>query len=315
MSAVFEVAFPGMLSTLQDLGRAGYQRDGVPVSGAMDPFALQAGNLLVGNERGAAGLEIAMHGPSLRATAECLVCVAGAGATLVDGTAVPAWKSFPLRPGQEIVFQGSAQGVWSYLCVAGGFDVPVVMGSRSTCLRAGFGGLAGRALKAGDLLEAGPTGTSARPGRWLKPGDIPLMGSRAEVRTVPGPQDGLFTSRALQRFHGSDFTVTPASNRMGYQLRGERLECRPGPDILSDGVAFGSVQIPPNGQPIVLMADRQTTGGYAKIATVASVDVPRIAQLPAGGIVAFRRAEVDEAQEAALRQEEFLARLEEECRA
>ena len=310
MSLAFEVAAPGMLTTVQDLGRRGYRGQGVPVSGAMDPFALQAGNLLVGNPRGAAALEMALRGPVLRVLADTIVAACGAdfGATL-SGEPLPPWESVSAHAGQTLAFGSPARGTWAYLCVSGGIDVPEVMGSRSTYVRAGLGGLEGRPLGSGDLLQVGAPGPGAAPVRSLPLAEIPPIGQHADVRVVLGPQEEMFSRGAIDAFFSSRYTVTPRSDRMGYRLRGERLRFEGETEILSEGVTEGSIQVPPDGQPIVLMPDCQTTGGYAKIAVAISADLPRLAQLAPGSTVRFLPADLEEAWAASRLLEESLARL------
>ncbi len=311
MTAAFEVVAPGLLDTVQDLGRWGHQRAGVPVSGAMDAFSLQVGNLLVGNPRGAACLEMALGGPTLRATADGLIAVCGAdlGASL-DGEPVPRWKSVVVRAGQVLRCGGARAGAWGYLCVAGGIEVPPILGSRSTCLRGGFGGFAGRALRSGDVLLAGDPSKRARAGRSLRPSDEPAYGTHAGVRALAGPQADRFEERALDTFFSARYTVTRRADRMGCRLAGPALAARGGHDILSAGVAAGSVQVPADGAPIVLLADRQATGGYAVIAAVVSADLAMLAQLPPGSSVSFSRATLDEAEAAARQRDGFLAIIE-----
>lgn len=314
MSDAFEVVKPGMLATVQDLGRWGLQHSGMVVSGAMDAYALQAGNLLVGNARGAAALEMTVRGPELLAKADAIVAVCGADLNAqLDGKPLPLWKSVPVRAGQSLSFGAAARGAWVYLCVAGGLDVPLVMGSRSTYLRAGVGGIEGRAIKAGDLLRVLAPNPMAREGRGLAPRDIPEYGTEAEVRAVAGPQDDAFTQEALEGFFSAPYLVTAQSDRMGYRLRGSALELRASAEILSEAVALGSIQVPPDGQPIALLADRQTTGGYAKIATAASADIHKLAQLVPGGRVNFRRVKIEEAQDLAEEREAFFVRLAAAC--
>jgi antagonist of KipI len=304
---VLQVISPGMLATVQDLGRPGCQSQGVPVSGAMDRFSLQAGNIVLGNPRGAAGLEIALQGPSLRVLGDIAVCVFGAdlGAS-VDGAVLARGRAVVLKPGQVISFSGQRAGVWAYLCVEGGLDVPLVLGSRSTYMRARLGGVEGRSLRAGDSLRA------LQPGGAPRRANVPALElpGRVTVRAVPGPQDGMFPPESIETFFSTEFRVTAQSDRMGYRLQGPALKLAGAADILSDGTALGAVQVPAGGQPIVLMADRQTTGGYAKIATVISPDVPRLAQLPPGGVVTFSRVSVEEAQDAAAEQARLLESLE-----
>ncbi|MGI6126447.1 MAG: biotin-dependent carboxyltransferase family protein [Planifilum sp.] len=307
-----EVLQPGLLTTVQDLGRVGFQHTGMVAAGAMDAFSLQVANCLVGNRRGAAGLEMTMTGPELKALEDLVIALCGAdlGAT-VDGVPLPMWKSVVLERGSILRFRGSRRGVRAYLAVAGGICGEDVMGSKSTYLRAGIGGMHGRPLRRGDILERGdgPVHLS-RSGRRLSADRIPRWGKRAEVRVVLGPQEEAFTDEGIRTFLTGEYQVTPQSDRMGIRLQGPRIEHRETADILSDAVAMGAVQVPADGQPIVLMADRQTTGGYAKIANVISVDLPKVAQLPPGGTVSFRQIDLPSAQELVIRQESFLKRLE-----
>ena len=312
MSDALRVLSPGLSCTVQDLGRLGFRRFGVPTSGAMDRFALQAGNLLVGNRRGAAALEMALLGPTLTATADLLVCVTGADlGAAVDGAAVPMWTSFPVREGSRIAFgnRGPARGVWTYLCVAGGIDAPLVMGSRSTYVRGSFGGLEGRAVRAGDVIRIPPSvEPRGRAGAALPSNLIPTGGQSLEARVIPGPQEEEFPSESLSRFYASTFTVSRQSDRMGYRLEAASPSAGPA-GVPSEGTSPGCVQVPPDGHPIVLMADCQTTGGYAKIATIISADLAAVAQLAPGSRLRVRRVTLQEAREAAQREERILARL------
>ena len=302
------VVDPGFLTTLQDSGRAGWQRFGVPAGGAMDRFALMAANALVGAPTDAAGLECALGGCALLAEEDTLVAAAGVGVTLtVGGRALPLWMAAYARPGEQIVLAPDpaaplAAG-WSYLAFAGGIAAPLVMGSRSTYLRGGFGGLHGRALQPGDRLPLGPApavaSLMARAGSSLPARCRPAYAAQAVIAAVAGPQETAFTGQALDTFFSSEYAVTPASDRMGYRLSGPALEhASPAQaDLLSEGTALGSVQVPAAGQPLVLLADRQATGGYPKIATVASMDLPLLVQSrPGEGRVRFRRVSVAEAQ-------------------
>ena len=306
MTAVFEVLYPGVLSTIQDLGRTGWQRHGVGTAGAMDRFALQVANLLVGNPRGTAALEIGMGGLRLKCLQDWIVAVCGADL----GAAIPLWKSIRVRKGDELVFRSAVRGVWAYLAPAGGVAADVVLGSRSTSLRENLGP---RPAAKGDLLRAGPPGPSTRDGRLFLPSVTPEYTDPAVVRVVLGPQEEMFTRESVNAFLSEPFQVTPRSNRMGYQLSGPLLRHKEKADILSEAVATGSIQVPADGQPIVLMADRQTTGGYAKIATVISADLPAMAQVRPGSKVAFRSVSVDEAQDAAVEVERMLSTLKTGC--
>jgi antagonist of KipI len=281
----------------------------------MDDFSLQVGNLLVGNPRGAAGLEMALRGLTLRATVDTLIAVCGAdlGASL-DDEPVPRWKSITVQAGKVLSFGAARAGAWGYLCVAGGLAVPLVLGSRSTCLRGSFGGFDGRALRSGDVLAMGGPSRSACAGRHLRPIDVPAYGRHAFVRAVPGPQADRFEGHALDTFFSARYTVSRHADRMGCRLEGPGLSAEGGHDILSAGVVAGSVQVPGDGAPIVLLADRQATGGYAVIAAIVSADLAVLAQLPPGSSVTFARATVDEAVAVARQREDFLATIEEGAR-
>lgn len=292
---------PGIFTTVQDLGRYGYQQYGVPVAGAMDEFALRAGNLLVGNAESDAALEITLLGPKLELLEDAVLAITGADLDAsVGGKPLPLWKSVALRKGSQISFGRPRSGARAYLAVAGGIDVPKVMGSRSTYVRGKFGGFHGRPLQAGDEL---PVGRSSRPtpGRKLPAHLVPRYGApeyggiRGIVRVILGPQDDYFTSESLELFLSSIYRVSPVSDRMGYRLEGPKLKHRQGADIISDAIPPGAVQVPGHGAPIVMLADRQTTGGYAKIATVISADLPVLAQLRPGDGVSFKSVSMAEA--------------------
>jgi biotin-dependent carboxylase-like uncharacterized protein len=292
---------PGMLSTVQDLGRYGFQDRGVPVSGAMDAFALRVGNALVGNEAHAAGIEITYGGFAAEFGSDVIFSLTGAKAPArLNGLDIAFWCSIQARSGDRLWIDIAPKGARILLCVSGGIDVPVVMGSRSTYLKAGFGGHQGRALKAGDRLPCGRPRFKPLP--RFDPALIPEYDDPVRVRAVPGPQDHAFTTEALERFFSSDYTVSARSDRMGLMLEGPVLAHRKAADILSDGIIAGSVQVPGSGQPIVLMADRQTIGGYAKIATVISVDLSRLAQILPGDRVRFEPIGASEARESSLRE-------------
>ena len=297
MTAI-EVIDGGLLTTVQDLGRLGYQQYGVPVSGAMDGWALRAANRLAGNDENTAALEITLVGPVLRFDGAGMIALAGAdlGARL-DGRPLAVWQSSVVQRGSTLAFGGARDGCRAYLAVAGGIDVPVVLGSRSTLLNARLGGFEGRALAAGDDVPVGPSpDRSAAAGRRLQPDTCPVYGHAHTVRVVLGPQDDAFTEEGVERFLSGTYTMAPQSDRVGCRFVGPCIRHRRGADIVSDGTACGSIQVTGDGMPIVLMADRGTTGGYTKIATVASVDLSRLAQAAPGDRVRFVRVGVDEAQ-------------------
>jgi biotin-dependent carboxylase-like uncharacterized protein len=307
---VFEVLEPGLLTTVQDRGRYGYQRFGVPVSGAMDTFSLRAANILAGNDQNAACLEMTASGPKLRFLRDTLIAVTGGdlGFTL-DGEPMPRWCSVRVQKDSVLASEGVQDGFRAYLALAGGIEVPVVMGSRSTYLKSGIGGFQGRALKAGDRLSVLPL----EPGRELRERRLPEdlepvhYGHDHEIRAILGPQDSAFTSEAIATLLEAKYTVSATSDRVGYRLEGPILRHKRGPDIISDGSPLGAIQVPGDGLPIILLADRGPTGGYTKIATVISSDVGRIAQAAPGDTVSFKKVTIEEAQ-AVLREEESLLR-------
>jgi KipI family sensor histidine kinase inhibitor len=280
----------GLLTTVQDLGRRGYQRYGVPVAGAMDAFALQAANRLVGNAPGEAALEITVAGPRLQASDNCLVAVTGGDlGPMVNGRPLPMWLAVFVRRGSVLDFAGQRTGARAYLAVAGGIAVPPVLGSRATYLSGGFGGYQGRALRAGDVLPLGraPADLLALAGQELPPEARPAYAEAPTVRAIPGPQDDYFTAEALATFFSSEYVVSATADRMGYRLQGPHLAHRGAAEIISAGVVTGAVQVPADGQPIVLMADHQTSGGYPVIATVLSADIPLLAQCLPGSRLRF----------------------------
>lgn len=304
-----EVIDGGMLTTVQDLGRFGYQRYGVPTSGALDAFALRAANRLVGNGDDDAGLEITLLGPRLRLLAPATIALTGAdlGARLGDRP-VPLWQSVVVAAGAELWFGGPRDGVRAYLAVAGSFDVAEVLGSRSTYTRSKLGGIEGRPLRAGDVLAVrGERPVLLGGTLHLPPASRPVCGHRHVLRAIPGPQDDRFTAAGMQTFLSSEYTVAPQSDRMGYRLAGPVIEHDRGPDIVSDGNPFGAVQVAGDGMPMVLLADRGTAGGYTKIATVIGPDIPRLAQAAPGDTVTFQKVDLDAAYRAVRDQEALLA--------
>ena len=306
--ACLKVLKPGLLTTLQDLGRTGHRSAGVPLSGAMDAAALRAANRLVGNPDGAAGLEVTLLGPELEFVGDATVAVCGA-----EFEGVPAGTAISLRAGERIAFGRCAKGCRAYLAVSGGFAVPPVLGSRSTYLRGGFGGFCGRALKAGDILEryegAGIKGAAPLPVASAANTDqgslegvrlniVPpvaegtMFNLTPSVRAVRGEHFGEFGGGLFE----AEFKVTPQSDRMGIRLSGARVEGRAARDMVSGAVVPGTVQVPPDGQPIILMADAQTIGGYPQAAHVATADLPILAQMKPGEGVRFREISLEEAQ-------------------
>ena len=305
-----EVVDGGAFTTVQDHGRYGYQRYGVPVSGAMDLFAHSVANLLVGNARAAAALELTFVGPCLRFLADAVVGIAGADLQpKLDGVLMPSWCAFAAPQGAVLHFAGARDGARAYLAVAGGIDVSVVLGSRSTFTRGALGGFAGRALQHGDRIRVAAGAVEHVQGRAIPAQAVPTYGHDHVVRVVLGPQHEAFTSGAVATFLSSAYEVTPKSDRVGCRLTGEPLDHAGPADIVSDGIPFGAVQVAGDGLPMVLLADRGTTGGYTKIATVISADLPRLAQALPGDRVSFREVALADAHRALREQEGVLERI------
>ncbi|WNF23783.1 biotin-dependent carboxyltransferase family protein [Mesobacillus jeotgali] len=300
---LFKVLKPGLQTTVQDIGRTGYQQYGISPSGAMDPYSMQMANLLVGNSFGEAVLESAVIGPRLEALAEASIAICGGDLEpMVNGSKAPMWKSFVLKKGDILSFGTANSGARAYISFAGGIDVPLVLGSKSTFINGKLGGFKGRALEAGDLIYGNPF---VRKNRFLHKSLIPEYAKEIEIRVIIGPHQDKFAEAEKDRFLSSEYKVTSQSNRMGYRLEGPRLETIGGSDIISDAIPLGGIQVPANGQPIILMSDRQTTGGYARIATVVSVDIPLLAQAMPGTKITFKEITVGEAQEQYLKQKKL----------
>jgi biotin-dependent carboxylase-like uncharacterized protein len=303
MSAALRILEPGLLTTVQDLGRIGYQHLGVPTSGALDPVSFRAANILVGNAPTEGALEIAYVGPRfiIEADSVNLAC-AGAEVSVdvlddeaaVNGVRYSSMQSFRARRGQ-VVRVGQTAG-WSlvYLAVEGGFDIKPVLGSVSTYVRGHIGGWQGRALAAGDTLPLRQSSAGKRDEFRLEGLDLTRP---SRFRVVLGPQNTRFSDTSIRAFLDGEYTVSPATDRMAMQLAGPRLEHIGGHDIVSDGIAQGSIQVPGHGQPVILMADRQTTGGYPKVATIISADLPALGRSRIGDKISFQEASVEEAQQ------------------
>lgn len=291
-----EVLHPGGLTTVQDLGRPGHETSGVSPGGAADRHSLRLANLLVGNDEGAAALEICLSGPLLKFHADAVIA-------FVDGEGKPR----RVKAGEVVDFTKLTNGVRAYLAVAGGVRVPSVLESAATDLRAGFGGLSGRALQAGDRLEIGEAGRVPAGSDW----HVGRMNheARIELRFLPGVQSDWFSDEAQRRFRTEAYQLTPRSDRMGARLSGDRLDRENPREMVSQPVACGSVQVPPDGQPIVLLAERQTIGGYPQIGHVVSVDLPKLARAWPGTWVKFREVTWEEAQDLKRREERDFAWL------
>lgn len=300
---MIEVLRAGPLATIQDLGRPGWRDRGVSLCGALDGLALQAGNLLVGNAPDAAGLEFTLGPATLRFQTETWVALTGTdtGASLDGQRLRPGWRS-AVRAGQVLKLAAPRGRMRSYVTVSGGIAVEPVLGSRSTDLKAGFGGLLGRALRDGDSLPVGEARrTPTRPSGLCMPEWSPL------VRVLPGPDHPDFSAATRATFEATDWVVTPQSNRMGYRLAGPALMRQRGGELVSHGVLPGVVQVPASGQPIVLLADAPTTGGYPIIAIVIRADLWKLAQMPLGAALCFQACTHDEAIAAWRDQQRLLA--------
>jgi antagonist of KipI len=301
---------PGLLTTVQDLGRWGHQATGVPVAGPMDPCAHRLANSLVGNPDHAATLEVTLIGPEIVVDRVVRAAVTGALFDVtVDGVSVTAGTAFTVPAGGRVRFGTRHGGARAYLAVAGGIDTPPVMGSRATHLVSRMGGLDGRPLQAGDALPVG-LGEVVRTVKGAAPAAcayVPIDG-RARLRVLLGPQDGWFTARALDALAGGAFSVSTRSNRMAFTLEGPPLPVARDGEPLSEPVPFGAIQVPAGGAPLLLMADRQTAGGYPKIATVITADLPVAGQLAPGDVVSFAPCSRAEARAALIARERELLR-------
>ena len=308
-----KIADPGMKAFVEDLGRYGYQRYGVSVSGAVDEFAFRVANFLAGNPPGAAVIEITLKGISCEFSCDTVFALTGSpcGYTL-NGKPLALWQSHAAKAGDLLAGGFMTEGLRNYLAVAGGIDVPVIMGSRSANLRGRFGGFGGRELKKGDVLETGaPAGLP--PLRALKAHLVPRYPAEMNIRVIPGPQDEAVTEAGMKTFLSSPYKVSFDSDRMGIRLAGEKIEHVKAADIISDGIAFGSVQAPGDGQPIIMLAERQTTGGYCKIATAITADRSLLAQARPKDMIRFQAVSLEESLKALKEYRSFFDKLDEYC--
>jgi antagonist of KipI len=287
MSALLIVK-PGLLTTVQDRGRWGLQAQGIPVAGPMDPRAHRVANALAGNPPAAATVEITLVGPEIVFEDRRVVAVAGAEFSLtLDGDAVPTHEPFVVSPGARLAFGPRAHGARAYLAVSGGVAVPRVLGSRSTHLPSGMGGFGGRALAAGDRVPLENASASSLPRTRRRPPVTPAPGGPAVLRVLPGPHRERFGREALDVLQSAPYAIGIDSDRMGFRLHGPQLQHTRGADIISDATPIGGLQVPASGQPVLLMADRQTTGGYPMIATLISADLAVAGQLAPGDALRF----------------------------
>jgi len=293
---LFRVIKPGFFTTVQDLGRHGFLKYGVPISGAMDEFSLLLGNMLVKNNPNDACLEITLIGPELEALDDTQIAITGGDVTpQINGQEVKTWQTLEIRKGDIVSFGRFRNGCRAYLAVRGGINVPLVLESRSTYVRCEMGGIQGRQLKAGDIIEGF---------NLIKPLDfkfsmpahfIPRLNDEAHVNVVLGPQSEFFTEKGVETFLSNPYTITLEADRMGYRLEGPVIEHKAHVNMISEAILPGSVQVPPNGKPIITMRDAQTTGGYAKIAVVITSDLYVLGQAKPNDTVYFHEISLQEA--------------------
>ena len=303
----------GMLTTVQDLGRTGYQSQGFSVAGVMDVRSFKIANLLLDNPENEAVLEFTLIGPTLEFTSATIIAITGGDFTpTINGEPAPMYTAIYMNKGDVLKFGSARTGSRGYIAFSSYLDIPVVMGSRCTNMKSRIGGFKGRKIQAGDYI-----------GFRIKRRYLPFFLSRklepdnfdqdqTKVRVVMGPQDSRFSKQGIETFLTSEYTVTSDFDRMGCRLEGAFIAPKESSDIISDGIAFGSVQVPSHGKPIILLADRQTTGGYAKIATVASVDIPKVVQRKTDHRIHFEAITVQEAQNLYMEEQKELDRMRKE---
>jgi antagonist of KipI len=307
---VIRVLEPGFQTTVQDLGRAGCAHFGLSMSGAADSLSLRLGNLMVGNPENTAGLEMTMLGGAFHFDGRALIAITGSdfGSTL-DGSPVPNWIPFEVKSGQTLRCGATKAGARCYLSVHGGIDVPELLGSASTHLQTGTGGLDGRALAEGDELRTAQPAHPFVTIPHVHPQKALHWLSTDTIRATPGPQSHWFTSESGARFFGERYSVSESSDRMGLRLAGHKLDFHRNIEMMTEGVTHGAVQIPPDGQPILLLVEHQTTGGYPKIANVISADLPRAGQLKPHDRLQFEMVGFQEALDSLREQEEWINSL------
>ena len=295
-----EVIEANGLVTVQDAGRKGWRQVGVPGSGPMDSFALQAANALAGNPIKSAAIEIGLSDVTFQAIQNCVIAITGTGYQLsIYIWEFPLWSSFFVRAGWKVSFNKTDDGMWVYIAVSGGVQTQPVLGSRSTYLRGALGGFQGRRLQAGDVIKTAKSSHlgSELAARTFPEEERPAYTQNPTIDVIMGPQTNYFTNESLEDFLSKEYSVSLTSDRMGYRLEGPALTQRNKTELISEGMTFGAIQVPPNGQPIVMMADSPTTGGYPKIGTVISADLPLLAQcIPNKSKIRFRKATVVKAR-------------------
>lgn len=305
----------GLLTLIQDKGRNGYQQYGVSVSGVMDSFSHRAANILVGNSENEATFEATIIGPGIEFADDMVIAVTGGDMSPeINKRPIPMWKSVLVKAGDQLEFKAIKTGCRCYIAFAGGIDVPSIMGSKSTYTRGNIGGHEGRALKVGDVINITEPKKSLKElsGNWMSQ-DVYSYTNSIEIRVVAGPQEDAFTYEGLKTFYSSEYTVSNECDRMGYRLSGNEIQHKEGADIISDGITMGAIQVPGHGMPIIMMADRQTTGGYTKIANVITVDLPKVAQAKPGDKFTFRKVSIQEAHKLLREVEDKINSLKSQC--
>lgn len=312
----------GLLASIQDLGRFGFQKHGVVVGGAMDTLSFRLSNLLVGNPEGDAAIEVTMMGTALQFEKSAVIAITGGNLSpQINGKTVPMWRPVIVREGALLEFKSCQSGCRAYLAIAGGLRISEVMNSKSTYLRGAIGGYQGRALQAGDQLIFKDSLTSPSisnaantfpftVANWrIAAAPFINMDQTAIVRVIRGAEFDKFSLDSQNQFFNQEFVITPQSDRMGYRLTGPAISLDEPFDMLSEAVANGTIQVPKNGQPIILLADRQTTGGYPRIAQVASIDLPIVAQLIPGKRIRFQEVPLEEAERLYIKRENKINQL------
>lgn len=317
---------PGLLTTIQDFGRYGYQKYGVIVSGAMDTYAMRLANIVVGNDENEGILEITLIGPSLKLEKGTLFSITGANISpTIKGRKIPMGRPVYLKEDCILNFGPCLSGCRSYLAIAGGFDIPKVMESKSTYLRAEFGGFKGRTLRKGDMLNIGVKSLASDKiikkieeinqnsefvsTSWYIRDSIAEFSNSAIVRVFPDRQFNCISDESISKFFNSKFSIDNKSDRMGYRLNGEKIELKEKLEMISEEVSIGTIQIPPDGNPIILLADRQTAGGYPKIAHLASVDINKVVQLKPNDSVTFKQITLKDAEKLYFEREKYIREL------
>lgn len=308
---MMEISKPGLLTTVQDLGRFGSQQYGVIVSGAMDAMSYRLANMLL-KQSHTAVLEFTLMGPTILFTQPTVIALTGADfQPLLNGVTCPMWRPVAIQAGDQLKLATARKGARGYLAVQGGLQIPDVLQSKSTYLRGGLGGYEGRALQKGDVLAYQSLKTPSTTCKWFVDyKDVVCFEGQVKIRVMQGTEWEMFTHNSIEQFTATTYTITKDADRMGYCLVSETILIRQEQvELLSEAVTFGTIQVPPNGQPIILMADRQTTGGYPKIAQVATIDLPKLAQLQPGQIIQFEWISVKQAQQLLIAREIFLKKL------